>query len=297
MLMLLPAPHQGSNTDSRIRSSKQTWRRCLLAVCALAVLAVWNSPLPALAADTNNAAIAQDFNAGNAVNSMVAGSLVSTNRNTSSIELASLDNADRVVGVVASDPLVTLSNGSNPISVVINGKADVLVSDINGSIEAGDRITASPIAGIGMKATSDSQIIGTAQASQKTSGKATNRSVKDIKGTEHTVNINRIPVQIGVAFYQQPGSNFLPPFVQRLANSIAGRPVSLIRVLLSSCILIAALGGMIAILYAATRNAMTALGRNPLASSLVYKGLYRIIAIALGVMAVGLLASYLLLRF
>jgi hypothetical protein len=171
----------------------------------------------------------------------------------------------------------------------------VLVSDINGQVKSGDRITASPIAGVGMRASADSQVVGVAQSDQRISG-SESKQVKDRSGKNRLVHISSVPLQVGVAFYQAPGSNFLPPFIQNFANSIAGRPVSFIRVFLSGFILMAVIIVVVVLINTSAKNSIVSIGRNPMAASAIRRGLYQMIGVAMLVLAFGLLASYLMIR-
>jgi hypothetical protein len=249
---------------------------------------------PVVAAGQASGAIAQGFKAGQGAD-IVAGALVSAKADSShSVELATADSADRLVGVVDTKPLVAISQDNSEVQVVLSGTTTVLVSDINGPIKASDKITASPIAGVGMVATADSRVVGAAQADFDVS-KARTQTVTDRKGQSHTVHVGLIAIQVGVAYYQAPGSNFLPPFVQSLANSVAGRPVALLRVVLSAALLLAGFLSVAVLIYSSVRSAMISLGRNPLAASVIRKGLYQMAGIVLAVLGGTLLASYLVL--
>jgi len=93
--------------------------------------------------------------------------LVSLRENSSDeVTAATNENVENLLGVVVSansSSISITSSVTNQIQVATSGTMDVLVSDINGEIARGDYITASPIAGIGMKATDNARIIGVAQ--------------------------------------------------------------------------------------------------------------------------------------
>jgi hypothetical protein len=250
--------------------------------------------VPLAHAQQSSNSIAQGFQADSGNGGIVAGALVSFRASDSSkVALATTTSADYLAGIVDINPLVTISGENQEIDVVLSGTTNALVSDINGPIRAGDKITASPIAGVGMLATADSQIVGTAQAGLK-NGEIQN--ITDRSGNQHRVRIGNVPVQVGVAYYQAPGSNFLPPFIQSVANSIAGRQVSLIRVLLSTVLLLLSFTIVAVLIYTSVRSAMTSLGRNPLAAKAIRKGLYQAAIVALVVVGGSLLASYLILN-
>jgi hypothetical protein len=248
-----------------------------------------------VSAQAGNGAIAQGFAADTSKGDIVAGALVSfTSGNVKRVELATSESASRLAGVVDDNPFVAISDSSKQVQVVLNGTTNVLVSDINGPIQTGDKITVSPIAGAGMLATTDSQVVGTAVGALDTASAQT-RKITDSKGKQHTVHIGSVPLQVGVAFYQAPGSNFLPPFVQNMANSIAGRPVSLVRVLLCGVLLLIGFVTIGILVYTSVRSSITSIGRNPLAAGAIRKGMYQMIAIAAGLLGGTLLISYLLL--
>jgi hypothetical protein len=255
---------------------------------------------PASAAK-ESAAIAQGFSAGNnEASKMVSGALASTAKGSpDKIELATLSNASRLVGIVNSAPLLTISDGNTEVQVVISGKSEALVSDINGSVKAGDRISASPLSGVGMRATVDSQIVGVAQTDQPadSSNTTTTRKIKDAKGVDHTIHVGTVSLQVGTSYYQAPGSNFLPPVVQRIANSIAGRSVSFFRILLSGIVLITTLSAIFILLHTSTKASIMSIGRNPLAANAIRGSLRNVIIVSVIVLAFGVTASYSLLRF
>jgi len=262
--------------------------RCITGSTLAFIAVILLSPL---AYAQSSSTIAQSFKA-DTTQDFVNGALVSTKDNKNSIELATLRTASRLVGVIDGNPLVSLSKDGQDIEVVLSGTTDVLVSDINGTIKSGDRITVSPVAGLGMKATTDSQIIGTAQDDLQAT---TTRNVTDRNGKHHSIHIGHVRTQIGIAAYQPSGNNLLPPIIQNTANSIAGGPVSLARVLICSALLMLGFVTTIILVYTSTRSAMTSLGRNPLAARAIRRGLYQVITISLAVVGSSLLASYLIL--
>ncbi|HSX07951.1 MAG TPA: hypothetical protein VLG11_03570 [Candidatus Saccharimonadales bacterium] len=265
----------------------------LLAVIVASVSLLFGVARPVLA-DQSSSTIAQGFQADSDNGDIVAGAIVSVKSNNPyAVDLATTDSLGRLAGVVDKNPLVAISSAGKNVEVVLSGTTNVLVSDINGTVHTGDKITASPIAGIGMLATADSQVIGTAQGNLQST---TSTTVTDRKGIKHTVHIGQIPLQVGIAYYQAPGSNFLPPFIQSIANSVAGRQVSLIRVLFCIVILLLAFVSIGILIYTSVRTAITSLGRNPLAAKAIRKGLYQVIVVAIVVLGGALLASYLILN-
>jgi hypothetical protein len=244
---------------------------------------------------TTSKSIAQGFNTSGNPSEFIAGALVSVKQNDPrSVELATTKNTTGLIGIIDKSPLIAITADSKEVQVVLSGATNVLVSNINGGIGAGDKITTSPIAGVGMKATADSQIVGSAQTRFDAKG-AKSKTIKDTGGKTHTVQIGYIPLQVGVAYYQAPGSNFIPPVVQRVANSIAGRQVSVIRTMLTGLLLLMAFVACVIILYTSVRANMVSVGRNPLAAKAIRKSLYQVIVIAAVVFGASLLAGYIII--
>ncbi len=272
--------------------SVKTHVRILVAILCATLL---GAPALVYAQQHSSNTIAQGFQGNTQKGAIVGGAIVSTVAGkANSVELASTESTARLAGVVDTTPLVAISTTSKEVQVVLNGTATVLVSDINGRIQAGDKITASPIAGIGMVADADNQVVGTAR-SDFDGRSGDTRTLTDTDGKKHTIHIGYIPLQVGVAYYQAPGSNFLPPIVQNVANSIAGRQVSLIRILLCTFLLLLGFVGITVLIYTSVRSAITSVGRNPLAAAAIRKSLYQVIVVAVIVLAGTLLASYLIL--
>lgn len=244
-----------------------------------------------------SAVISQGFTSSD--DSIVEASLVSTvDSDSKRVELATTKNASRLAGVVSNTSLVQLSgtSGTTKVQVAISGTASVLVSDINGGIKAGDKITISPISGVGMTAASDAQVIGT--ASSDFSGKgAKTMDIKDRSGKKRTVHVGTIPVQIAISYYVAPTSNILPPFLQSLANNIAGRPVSVARVLMGSVLILFAFVSIFALIFTSVRSGLISLGRNPLAAGAIQRSLVGMVITTLLIFAFSLLATYLILIF
>jgi hypothetical protein len=239
--------------------------------------------------------VAQGFTVEGSAADFVDGALVSTKDNTARIvQLATTSTADRLVGVVSEAPLVALSGEETTVQVATSGPVRALVSDINGSIRAGDKITPSPIEGVGMLATGNDHIIGTARAGLDGNAAKT-QEITDSKGGKHTVRLGRVPLQVGISFYQTPTSGFVPPLVQGFANTIAGRPVSFVRVAACSMLLLLAVVSAATLMYAAVRSSLVSLGRNPMAAKAIRRGLIQVGVATVLILALVLLASYIIL--
>jgi len=253
-------------------------------------------PLSAVAV-THAAAgpIAQDYHTTDS--GVKTGALVSLSSGNLVVPASTSKTA--LVGVATDEPAVSVSdNTADNVHVAVSGSVLALVSDVNGVIKLGDRIAVSPFSGIGMKASASSVIVGIAQDDMQLSG-TTTKKVTDKYGKTTTIHIGLLSVAVGVSYYtatSQSGlSAFVPTFLQNLANTISGKQVSPLRVLAGTAAVVFGFLTIIIMLYTSTRGAMTALGRNPLAQSVIRKGLVDVGVTALAVLIVANVVAYILL--
>lgn len=233
---------------------------------------------------------------------ITAGSLVSLDEKTSgAVVVADTSNASRLFGVVvpAASASISLSGtGSGQVQVATSGTAGVLVSTAGGAIKVGDYITVSSIAGVGQKAVASSRIIGTAQTDFDGTGTGvTKRSIED-GAAKKEIAIGQIPVAVAISSYTSTDGKqnyVVPNWLQALSNTLAGKAVSPVRIIVAGLILMVALISITVLLYAAVRNSIISIGRNPLSRSAVLKGLLQVIAIAAGVLGLTAGAMYLVI--
>lgn len=206
-------------------------------------------------------------------------------------------------GVVVAANETVLSLGEDgrvsQVYVASKGKYDVLVSTQNGAIKSGDLISISSMDGIGMKADSNNDIIlGRAltdfDANKNVSG------VSDLATSEgiRKVVIGLVTVDIGVSHnpLADSGGSPIPLIVKRAAEAMAGRPVSALRIYVALAVLIIVISMSGSILYGGVKTTLTAIGRNPLAGSVILRGLLQVVFMSLIIFAFGIFAIYLLLR-
>lgn len=253
--------------------------------------------LPASVFATSTGAISQEYKT--STSDITAGELLSLSATGSStVESAnSTSNVSRLVGVAADKPLLELSDkATSSVQVVVSGTAPALVSDINGPVKVGDKITASPVSGIGMKAVSSTEIVGVAQEDLQSASTVT-RSVTEKDGKKTTISIGLIPIAVNVEYYSLVPSNgtvasFVPPFLQTLANQLSGKQVSPLRVLFGTVLLLMGFGAVTFMLYVAIRSGIISIGRNPLAETALRKGLVDVIIAALGILTITAVVVY-----
>jgi len=234
---------------------------------------------------------------------IATGSLVSLDpKSSGSVVVADLNNVGRLFGVAvpASSASISLSGtGNGQVQVVTTGNAQVLVTTAGGDIKVGDYISVSQIAGVGQKVGSSStRIIGTAGADFNGTGDGvTKRSIDDGAGKKE-VAIGQIPVIVAVSSYTATDgkqSYVIPNWLQNLSNTLAGKAVSPIRIIVAGLILIVAVISISVLLYSAVRNSIISIGRNPLSKKGVLQGMLTVGAVAAIILAITAVAMYLVI--
>ncbi len=228
---------------------------------------------------------------------LAVGSLVSIkDEQTDIIEASESSNVDNMVGVVitSGSSLLSLSSGEeDQVQVATSGTLPVIVSNINGDIVRGDHITAGPVKGVGMRATANVRVVGIAQ------GKMTNikdQKYKDSDGVEKTMKLGEVPVLVNVAYYfKEPDKTIVPAAVQNVANSLAGREVGTVPILISGAIFIIMLIIVASLVYSMIKSSIISVGRNPLSQSAIYRDLVQLSGLVLAILGVGLVSIYLVL--
>lgn len=226
------------------------------------------------------------------------GSIVSIKKNSSDYVVAtSTENSDNMLGVVISDgnSILTYVNGQkSQVQVTTSGMASVLVSDVSGEIKQGDAITASPIKGVGMKATGNSKVIGIAQGEPINSDEK--QSYTNDYGVKQSVTLGQVDVLVNVAYYyKQAEKTIIPAAVQNVANALAGKQVSAIPILISAAIFIVMMIVVATIIYSLIKNSIISVGRNPMAQSAVWRDVIQLSLLILAILTVGFISIYLIL--
>jgi len=214
-------------------------------------------------------------------------------------------NSLNFLGVVvpASSASIVLSpNSINKQQTLVStsGRLTVLVTNQNGPIKAGDDLTMSSIDGVAMRASSlDEDLVGKAvtayNGGQNTVGQIT---VKDSTGKSKNFSIGRTVVDVFVTHNPkfQRQADYMPSFILSIAQSAAGKSVSVARIYISLAILLATVIIVGNILYAGVRTGMIAIGRNPLSRKSIFRSLIQTAIVAIIILLIGLFAVYLLLK-
>lgn len=228
------------------------------------------------------------------------GSMVSLEKDSSDhVDIATIANVNTLLGVVI-DPgnsLLSVSTGKDTqVQVATSGVVQVLVTDINGNVNAGDNITASPISGVGMRASVNTKVVGIAQDSMNNNN-SSKQTYKDKAGKEHTARIGTVPVLVNVSyFFKQPDKTIIPQALQNIANSLAGKTVKPLPIIISAGLFIITLIVVVSIIYSMIRSSIISVGRNPMSQSAVYRDLIQLSGLVLTILAVAVVAIYLILK-
>lgn len=227
-------------------------------------------------------------------------------KDSSKVMAATGGEADVIQGVVvaANEAAFSLGNDASAgdqVYVATTGKYDVLVSDQNGRVKAGDFITISALDGIGMKADSNQSIIlGKALEGFDGSNNVISTTQLTTSAGTKPVSLGLIQVDVGVShnpLASGEGSDaFVPGFLRDLAKAIAGKPVSAARIYISLAILLLTIVIAGSLLYGGVRSSLVSIGRNPLARRSVLRGLTQVMLIGVIILVIGLVAIYLLLK-
>jgi hypothetical protein len=225
------------------------------------------------------------------------GAIVSLQKNsTDYVNAATTDSVNNIIGVVigGGNSLLSLSSDqANQIQVATDGVVQVLVSNINGSIYSGDQITASPVGGVGMKATGNIKVVGIAQDNLSDGSKV---SYTDKKGHKHPITLGEVPILVNVAYYyKQPDKTIIPSAVQNIANALAGKSVNSLPILISLGIFLVTLVIVVSIIYAMIHSSIISVGRNPMSQSAIYRNLIQLSGLVVAILGLAVISIYMVL--
>jgi hypothetical protein len=262
----------------------------MLAVLAAAITAYAISASTATASTT----LSQGYTTSQ---ELAVGTMVSLQKNSSDEVIpSSTTNTNNILGVVISPntSLLSISNEKSQVQVATSGTLEVLASDVNGAIRRGDHITASPISGVGMKATGNVLVLGIAQSDLD--GNGSKQTYKDKSGKESSAYIGTVPVLINVAYYfKQPEKTVVPGALQNVANAIAGKAVNTTPIIISAAIFLVTVLVVMSIIYTMIRSSIISVGRNPMSQSAIYRNVIQLSSLVLLILAVGFSSIYLVL--
>ncbi len=185
-----------------------------------------------------------------------------------------------MVGIVNKSPAIEIRFGNSPDSypVSTSGQGIVLVSLANGNIEKGDYITASPIEGVGMKATVPGPIIGVALEDAFSEDEST--IVKLQINIQKDYNVE--------PFFSLSGFSSSP---------FASNTTNVTKYIMGGGVLILTLVFSFMYFGRLSMKGVEALGRNPLASKKIHVGIILNVTLAIAICIIGFLTAIYIIRF
>ena len=252
----------------------------------------------------NLPALAQEFTQGFATDQkLLKGEIVArVQGDDSKVEKATQSGLDRLYGVVvrSNETAVSLTVDQGGVLIATSGRFEMLVTNINGEIGEGDYLTASPIAGIAMKADDrQARTLGQSLQNFDTSQPSqilTTREVTSTEGEKLSAAVGRVLVDLDIRNNPLSFGILAPEILIELGETIAGGPVSVTRIWGALGVLALSFVTGSVIFYAGIRTSLIAIGRNPLSKTSVLKGFLQVTAISLIIFVVGGFAVYLILK-
>lgn len=225
--------------------------------------------------------------------SLPAGTIVIFERE-GSVRAARHDEVRHVIGSVVPLPENTATTGK--VGVASSGIISVVVSDQNGPIKKGDRITLSAIEGVGMKAQTSGWIIGIAQADFLPSSDSAKQLVTTGNDQQVGVALQEIPLLLSVSYYGSEQGTGVLGWLQNTAKAIAGHDVPLERAIMAALVFAISIILLVVLIASAVKQSLIAIGRNPMANKKIAKSLIRVLGTAFGVIVVTLVIVYFILQ-
>lgn len=232
---------------------------------------------------------------------LTLGTVVSvTKEGGSDIEKTTTDNEERLAGVVvdAKDAIIDLQTKGTDVRVAINGDVNILASDLNGEVKAGDYLIASPLAGITMRDLSsgpNKKYVAIANQSFNLNSSGISKVSTELKdGTKKEVNIGLISAKLVLGDRPAPASENKSA-LNSLGENIVGKPVNNSQVFAASAVFITTFSLTGLLLHGSIRGSFISLGRNPLSQTSIVGSLVRVISLGIVILVTGVATSYVIL--
>ena len=218
---------------------------------------------------------------------------------------ASQNNITKTFGVVVnpSDSAIAVDKNTTSVDsafVSSDGNYQMVVSDQDGPIKAGDYLTLSAVAGIAMEDDHVEPItVGMASSSfNGSTGVIGSQSLVLSNNTHQTVHFGVIYANVSIAHNPllSTESSIIPSFLVNFSKGIAGKNVSPWRIYIGIIVTLAICIIVGSMLYGAVRSSITAIGRNPLSKNSLFKGFTQVVISALIIFISGIFLVYLLLK-
>jgi hypothetical protein len=213
--------------------------------------------------------------------------------NGSELSLSTNPYQNVMVGTVVDKPAATVKPGTLPANggaggakktVILSGVALVNVTTKGGDIRKGDWITSSDIKGVGMKALRSGYVLGSSMDDYS------NKNHEEVKKIRVSINVHYLST--GTSIRTKIGDIIKLAALAAYENpKVALKYVTAIIVSLGAIIFTFFSFGRI------SRLGIIALGRNPLASKKIYKGILINAGSSLAIIVGGMVVAFLVLKF
>jgi len=196
-----------------------------------------------------------------------------------------------------STPIGIVVDGKDSLIAIDSKKANALVTNLRGDIEAGDYIADSVVSGVGAKAELGDRIVGVALERFSIAGESFGKyiTIDSSSGKKEKILIGSIPILVSPSIV----SNSLQKkvgFLEKVAFQMAGKQVSTVRIILSGVIILVAIVSLLVMIFSSVKTSITAVSRNPLAKVTIFEALAQVMVMIVLVCLVGLTTAYLVIR-
>jgi len=96
-------------------------------------------------------------------------------------------------------------------------------------------------------------------------------------------------------YYRQPDKTLIPPALQNIADSLAGKKVNALPILISIGIFLVTLLVVVSIIYSLIHSSIISVGRNPMSQAAVYRNVIQLSALVIVILGVAVGAIYMVL--
>lgn len=211
------------------------------------------------------------------------------------VELASASSTSRFIGITVkqADATTATTTPDSNVFVVGEGEVKAVVSDVNGTVKKGDNLVLSPLKGVLIKASAEETNAVAVALEDQNDENSTTEKVNNRGNSEYETKVSTILIDVkpkAIAPTTQRNS-----FLILFGESLTGKEVSALQVILAFIIFLLILIIEGSIIYGSIYSSIIALGRNPLSKSAVYKDLVQVTILALAILAAGIVAIYFIL--
>ena len=195
------------------------------------------------------------------------------------------------IGIVAATE-------KSKITVADSGVVDAYVSDIDGPIGKGTHLGLSAYSGVLTAWQSGRQMVAVVEDTSDKAIEWQKSSVKHpAKGANDTIKVAKVSIRLtGATGGVTNETNIFSESISRIAYAITGHQVALWRIVTAFIVGGGSLLLAACLLISTGRGSFISIGRNPLASATIVKGMWRIVFASAAIMFVGTFIAYMILR-